>query len=179
MTVSQLVDGEWVTLTDEEHIEQLVAQCRAEGWEPCLQCFQVLDDDGTCGYCRWRAAFSADPEYREWSDAQARLDFGAWAPESTRPYTFDDRQADRAIVKRLEAKFVRAERAAETEPGGCALCGVAERKHAQRYSSAHLGDRPKGYVAPSAALRKARMVARRNVRTGRPAWAPLALGGAS
>lgn len=176
--IAQLVDGELVHLTDEEHVAQLVAQAHADGWDPCLRCFSPLVD-GVCKPCVRDAVFNADPDYRKWGDALARLDFGAWAPESTRPYTWDDREADKVTVKRLEAKFAAAERSAEIEPGGCALCGVAERKHSQRYSSAHLGDRPKGYVAPSTALRKARMVARRNVHSGRPAWAPLNLRGAS
>jgi hypothetical protein len=168
VTVSQLVDGEWVRLSDEEHHAQCLANLVAAGIaDPCPDCFTPRVD-GVCGPCTRLRVLHADPDYRAWGDAQDRLDFGAWGPDSDRPYTYDDRKADEALVARLEAKFAKAERAAETEPGGCALCGVPERSHAQRW---HGPQQTRFYVAPSIALRKARMVARRNVRTGRPAWA--------
>lgn len=180
MTISQKVDGEWITLTDEEHIAQLVAEAHAAGWDPCLRCFMPLID-GVCGYCRRQDMFNADPDYRAWSDAQARLDFGGWAPDSNRPYTFDDAKADQALVKKLSAKFDRSERDAKTDPGGCALCGLLEHGHKRWHGPAYSGLRTPapGFVAPSIALRKARIVARRNVRTDRPAWAALDLGGAA
>lgn len=168
MSISQLVDGEWRTLTDEEHLAQCLAQLVADGVvDPCPDCFTPRTD-GLCNPCEIQAVFNADPDYRTWSDALARLDFGAWAPDSFRPYTFADALDDKATVVRLEAKFARAERDAKTAPGGCAMCGRSERIHGQRWRT------PCGpYVAPSMALRKARMVGRRNVRLGRPAWAPL------
>lgn len=170
MTISQLVDGEWVALTDEEHLEQCLAQLRDAGIaDPCPACFTPRTD-GVCKPCAVQAVFSADPDYREWSDAQARLDFGAWAPASDRPYTFADALDDKATVVRLEAKFARAERDAKTEPSGCAMCGRPERGHGQRWHP-HAGFQP--FEAPSLAVRKARMVARRNVRLGQPAWSPL------
>ena len=63
----------------------------------------------------------------------------------------------------------RAERDATTEPGGCAVCGTPEREHCQRWHGSLF--RSEGYVAPSIAVRKARILARRNVRLGIPAWA--------
>jgi hypothetical protein len=173
MTVSQLVDGEWRYLTDEEHHAECMAKLVAAGIaDPCPACFTPRVG-GVCKPCTVQAVFNADPDYREWSDAQARLDFGGWAPDSDQPYTFDDATADKATVARLEAKFARAERDAKTDPGACALCGAPERGHAQRWHP-HAGFEP--FFAPSDALRKARMVARRNVRLGRPAWAPLDCG---
>ena len=170
MSISQLVDGEWVALTDEEHHAQCMANLAAAGIaDPCPECFTPRTD-GVCKPCSIQAAFNADPDYRAWSDAQARLDFGAWAPDSPRPYTFADALDDKATVVRLEAKFRRAERDARTDPGGCAMCGRPERGHEQRWHP-HAGFEV--YVAPSMSVRKARMVARRNVRLGRPAWAPL------
>lgn len=170
MPISQMVDGEWHTLTDEEHLEQCLAQLRDAGVaDPCPACFTPRRD-GSCKPCTRDAVFNADPDYRQWSDAQARLDFGGWAPDSDQPYTLDDAAADRATVARLEAKFARAERDAKTEPGGCAMCGRPECGHGQRWHP-HAGFEP--YEAPSMSLRKARMVARRNVRLSRPAWAPL------
>lgn len=171
MSISQMVDGEWHTLTDEEHLEQCLARLVAAGVvDPCPACFTPRRD-GSCKPCTRDAVFNADPDYRAWSDAQARLDFGGWAPDSDRPYTFADALDDKATVVRLEAKFACAERDAETDPGGCAMCGRPERGHGQRWHP-HAGFEP--YVAPSIATRKARILARRNVRLGLPAWTPMA-----
>lgn len=167
MSISQLVDGEWVSLTDEEHAAQILAEAAADGIDLCPRCFFVNRVNGVCEMCARDAVFNADPDYRMWSDAQARLDFGGWAPDSTRPYTLDDAAVDKATVARLEAKFARAERDAKTEPGGCALCGVPERGHGQRWHP-HAGFEP--YVAPSNALRLDRMYARRAKRLGLPVW---------
>ena len=172
--ISQLIDGELIELSDEEHIERLVAQAHADGWDPCLQCFMPLVD-GACRPCNWAVVFNADPDYQAWSDAQARLDFGDWAPESPRPYTLDDARADEALVKRLSAKFNAAERAAGMDPGGCVKCGLPERGH-QRWHGPRWqghGGPSRGFEAPTDEIRKARIVARRNMRAGRPAWAPL------
>ena len=175
MTVmhSQLIDGKWVPVADEGHAAQILADAAAEGIDLCPRCFWVNRVGGVCQLCARDAMFNADPDYRAWSDAQGRLDFGEWAPDSTRPYTWDDKEADEALVDRLAAKFNRAEKAARTDPGGCAGCGMAERDHVQRW---HGKDLPWSFMPPSIELRKARIVARRNVRSGRPAWAPLALG---
>jgi hypothetical protein len=178
--ISQLIDGEWRQISDEEHVAQLVAQAHADGWDPCLRCFSALID-GVCGYCRAQDMFNADPDYRAWSDAQQRLDFGGWAPESTRPYMHEDAQADEALVKKLSAKFNAAERNATMDPGGCALCGLPERGHKRWHGPGWQGHGApsRGFVPPSDELRKARMAARRNMRNGRPAWAALDLGGAA
>lgn len=170
MTISQLVDGEWITLTDEEHHAQCMAHLVAAGVvDPCPACFTARPD-GSCKPCGIQAMFNADPDYRAWSDAMQRLDFGEWAPDSDRSYTYDDVKADQALVARMEAKFARAERDAKTDPGACAACRVPERGHGRRW---HGPQQPRTYMAPPASLRKARMVARRNMRQGRPAWAAL------
>ena len=174
--ISQMVDGVWTELTDEEHAAQILTEAAANGIDLCPRCFFGNRVAGVCRMCARDAVFAADPDYREWSDAQDRLDFGGWAPESTRPYTFDDGRADEALVKRLDAKFARAEQEARTDPDGCALCGVPERGHANRWHGPGKAGR---YKPPSVAVRKERMVARRNVRLGRPAWAALELGGAA
>lgn len=175
--ISQLVDGEWVTSTDEEHRAQILAEAAAEGLDLCPRCFfGDRTDSGVCRGCARDAVFNADPDYRAWSDAQARLDFGAWAPDSDRPYTYDDAQADEALVHRLQARFNRFERYAKTDPDGCAICGVPWRDHGQRWHP-HAGFEV--WAEPSLALRKDRIVARRNVRIGRPAWAALNLAGAA
>lgn len=175
MTVmhSQLIVGDWVPVADEDHAAQILANAASEGVDLCPRCFWVNRVDGVCQLCARNDMLNADTDYRAWSDAQQRLDFGEWAPNNTRPYTWDDKQADEALVKRLEGKFNRAEKAAGTDPGGCAGCGVAERAHVQRWHGQGL---PWSFMPPSVELRKARMVARRNVRSGRPAWAPLVLG---
>lgn len=181
MTVSQLVDGEWKTLTDEEHTAQILAEAAEHGIDLCPRCFYGNRVDGVCEICARTDVLYADPDYREWSDAQARLDFGGWAPDSTRPYTFDDGRADEALVKRLSAKFNAAERNASMDPGGCAKCGLPERGHPRWHGPRWQGHGApsRGFEAPSDALRKARMVARRNMRAGRPAWAALTLDGAA
>ena len=152
---------------------EFFAEMRAEGIDPCPDCYGVRID-GVCGYCRRQAIFNADPDYRAWSDAQQRLDFGAWAPDSDRPYAYDDAKADEALQARLEAKVTRAERDAVTEPSACGRCGRPEGKH--------LWSRFPGicrYVLPSDAQRLARMYARRAARLGLPVWSrPGAKGGA-
>jgi hypothetical protein len=48
------------------------------------------------------------------------------------------------------------------EPNGCELCGWGRREHSQFYFGLHAGDgRTRGYVMPTDATRKARMLARR------------------
>lgn len=167
MPISQLVDGEWVSLTDEEHAAQILAEAAADGIDLCPRCFFVNRVNGVCEMCARDAVFNADPGYRMWSDAQARLDFGDWAPDSTRPYMLDDADVDKATVARLEAKFALAEQDAKTEPGGCAVCGVPEREHMQRW---HPHGHSKSYIPPTDRRRLARRYARRAKRLGLPVW---------
>ena len=170
--ISQLVDGKWVSLTTEQHAAQVLAEAAAAGIDLCPRCFYGNRVNGVCQMCARDAVFNADPDYRAWAEAHDRVDFGEWGPDSTRPYTRDDMKTDEATVARLSAKFNRAECAAKTDPDGCAVCGVSPRGHARRW---HQGAGIETWVEPSISLRKARIVARRNIRLGRPAWAPLAM----
>lgn len=177
MSISMLVDDEWVSLTSEEHAAHILADAAKDGIDLCPRCFgDIVAVDGMCKGCASDAVYNADPDYRAHGDALARLDFGAWAPDSDRPYTFDDAATDKATVARLEAKFARAERDADTDPGGCAMCGAPERGHAQRWHP-HAGFEP--WVAPSNAQRLARMYARRAQRLGLPVWSRPGKAGAA
>ncbi|MFI5934741.1 hypothetical protein [Actinoplanes sp. NPDC051494] len=179
--ISQVIDGVLMPLTDEEYIAQILADARANGVDDlCPRCFAFPRLDGACRPCARDDVFAADPDYRAWSDAQARLDEGGWAPESIRPYTYEDAKADEVLAGQLSAKFNRAERRATMDPGGCAVCGDPARGHHERWHGRRDNGAktpPTGFVPPSDELRKARIVARRNVRAGRPAWAALSLGG--
>jgi hypothetical protein len=143
---------------------ELFDALRAEGIDPCPDCFTPRID-GVCRPCRMQAILSADQDYSAWSDAQARLDHGAWAPDSDRPYTYDDVKADKALTARLKAKFLRAELDAVTEPNACGKCRRSEGEHLR---SRFLGICR--YVPPSDAQRLARMYARRAARLGLPVW---------
>lgn len=156
------------TLSFDRHSELLragaFAELRVAGFDHCPDCYTVRID-GVCRSCRSQAIFNADPDYRAWSDAQARLDHGAWAPDSDRPYTYSDVKADEAFAARLEAKFARAERDAATPPNACGKCGEPEGKHLRSRFSGICR-----YVPPSDAQRLARMYARRAARLGLPVW---------
>lgn len=155
MSVSMLVDGEWRTLSGDEHKTMLLAEMRSDGLDPCERCFNVKVD-GVCGWCRMDALLNADPDFSAMADAQARIDFQERGPA----YTFEDLQADEATVAAFERKVATAERDAATEPGACADC--------HRHESVHRWFHK--FVPPSDRLRLARMYARRAKRLGLPVW---------
>lgn len=155
MGVSMLVDGEWRTLSDEEHKAMCLAEMRAGGVDPCEECLGVKVD-GVCGWCRMDALLNADPDHSAMADAQSRIDFQKRGPD----YTFEDQQADEATVAAFARKADRAELDAVTEPGACAEC--------HRHESVHRWFHK--FAPPSDRLRLARMYARRAKRLGLPVW---------
>lgn len=160
----------YLSETLEEAKARVLAEAAAEGMDLCPECFGVPRVNGVCNPCRVSKVWAAEPNWSAYGQAQARVDFGAWDPDESRPYTFADRTADELLVKRLESMFARAERDAKTPLNGCALCGKPERGHERFYDWPHRLGAPEGFVTPSDAVRKSRLTARRNVRHGLPAW---------
>lgn len=156
VTVSMLVDGEWVHLSDAEHTAMLLDELRADGAaDPCPDCFTPRSD-GVCRACRTQAILDADPDWSAMADAQGRLDDG--------DYDLDERPALNRTVDAFWAKQRQAEIDTKTEVNACGWCNRPQAAHTSLRWDGH------AYMPPRDDVRLRRLYAHRAVRLGLPPW---------